>query len=318
MTFVNLHTHSEHSILDGAARVKDLVSRAGALNQRALAITDHGSLSGAYDLYKECTSANIKPIIGCEFYFAPEGAGLKERLNWGELEGKAAPGGYTHLTVIARNASGLRNLYKLSRDACIDGFYFKPRIDLQNLDRRSSGLVVLSGCAGSVISTRIRLGYSSEAREHASSLKEIFGEHFYIEMMDHGIDFEKELNREAMELSKTLNIPVVATNDSHYVLSSDAAVHDALLCVQTRAQIKDQGRFRFTGSGFSLKSRDEMESLSLPRASLDTTVEIANTVESYSEVFEGELRMPVYEPAHDSEEWAEFYEDIMGVRNGGG
>lgn len=291
-SFVSLHTHTEYSMLDGAARVRDLVESVRTLRQGAIAITDHGNLFGLYEFYSACAAASVKPILGMEAYVAPGEASARERVEWGRLEDKGKPGAYTHLTVLAASATGLRNLYRLHRESNTNGFYHKPRVDRGMLAANEAGLIVLSGCAGSELSTRIRLGHTSEAREYASTMKEIFGDRFFIETMDHGIDFEGELNRGLHDVATVVGCEMVATNDSHYVNPADATIHDSLLCIQTYAQIADEKRMRFSGSGYHLRSRAEMDKLALPVEAIQNTLRVAEMVESYAEVFEHKRMMP--------------------------
>jgi len=175
------------------------------------------------------------------------------------------------------------------------------------LASNSEGLIVLSGCMGGELATRIRLGHTPEAREYASTMKEIFGERFFVEVMDHGIDFERELNRGLHDVATMVGCKMVATNDSHYVNPSDATVHDALLCIQTYAKISDEKRYRFNGSGYHLRSRREMDQLTLPPESITNTLRVAEMVEGYGNLFEHKLRMPVYDTqVLEPELWEEF------------
>jgi len=296
MSFVHLHVHTEYSMLDGAARIQDLVTRAGELGHPALAITDHGNLFGAYDFYHRCLAAGVKPIIGMEAYVAPEGREVRERITWGQVEEasgpKNVPGAYTHLTLLAQNAEGLKNLYRLHRLSYSEGMYYKPRIDTEIIAAHSMGVVATTGCPGGTVSTWLRLGETDRAVRAAGGLKDIFGDRLYVELMMHGMEMERELIPGLLEVAKRVAAPVVATNDSHYTSAADAGVHDALLCLQTNARIADTNRFRFNGSGYYLKSREEMERLGLPAESLDNTLVIAEKVTDYGDLFTPKLRMP--------------------------
>lgn len=297
MSFVHLHTHTEYSLLDGTSRIPDLVERAYSMGQPAIGITDHGSLSGTYTLWKNANSIGIKPILGCEFYVSTTKLGtLKERENWGTLweNGKArvVPGPYTHITIHALNSVGVRNLFRLYREAYSHGFYYKPRIDRGMLEAYSEGLLVLSGCMGSEISTRLRLGQLSEAEECADFYNSLMPGRFFVEVMDHGTDADRDLNTLLCDLAKRMSLTLVATNDTHYTLPTGALTHDAMLCVQTQARLADAERFRFSGEGYYLKSRAEMDTLRLPPESLDATLMVADMVEDYDDAFASTDRMP--------------------------
>lgn len=296
MTFVHLHNHSEYSILDGAARIKDMVRAVSHMGQHAVAVTDHGTLSGAASFRKECLQQGVKPIIGVEAYVAPHGVQDRSRVVWGHLQedGKSrpVPGAYTHMTLLALDSTGLRNLYHLQELSYLKGYYYKPRIDLDMLAEHSEGIVVTTGCAGGAVATMMRLEQQKEAQVHAATLADIFPGRCYIELMDHGIPWEKHLNQGLAALAAGLGLPMVATNDSHYVYESDSHIHDALLCVQTRAKISDTGRFRFNGSGYYLKSAAEMAALGLPGEALKNTVVIADQVGDYDELFSRKDLMP--------------------------
>lgn len=294
--FVNLHVHDEYSPLDGAGKTADFVRRAVELGQSALAQTNHGYLLGTHVFYKECLKNGIKPIIGLETYVAPGSRLHKEPVFWGTPEQKrddlSGSGKYTHLTLLATGPAGLRNLFKLSTESFLEGFYSKPRIDLALLEQHREGLVILSGCLSGELQKRISLDQIDLADNYVGMMKERFGDAFYIEVMDH--DFERESSNipTTLALARAHDVKVCATNDSHYVGRGDADVHDALLCVGTQAKLADKNRMRFDGHGYYLKSRSEMGLLALPEASLDTTLEIADRVESYESVFQGTRRFP--------------------------
>lgn len=293
--FVHLHSHSMFSLLDGLSKPEDMVQRAWALGQPAVGITDHGSLSGAYQLWKTCKDAGIKPIIGCEFYISPESRHRKESVLFGNPDQRqldvSKGGAYGHITILARTAEGVRNLYRLQAAAYGEGFWHKPRIDLDLLNTHRGGLICLSGCPGSLFVTRIKLEQFEEAAKHLSDLKDIFGEHLYAETMEHGIDDEPFLNGNVAEIAKQLSVPLCATGDSHYTFPGQGDVHQALLCVQTGSKLENPA-FSFDGSGYHLTSREEMERTNLPVEALDNTLVVAESVESYDSVFEHKLRMP--------------------------
>lgn len=295
--FVHLHVHSDYSALDGAARIRDMVARAAELEQPALALTDHGNVFGGFEFYQQCIAAGIKPIMGMECYVAPESRHVKSQRLWGDSPSREDVGGsgaHTHLTVVARTAEGLRNLYRLHCTSFDSGFYRKARIDLDCLREYGAGLVVATGCPGSATSTRLKLGQREPARQSVASLIDAVGkENVYVEVMEHGLPVEALLNPQLIEMATELDLPLLATNDLHYVLPEDAVAHDALLCIQTGARLGDSDRFRFEGSGYYLKSRREMDALCLPVSALDNTLLLAERVEDYGEVFSQRLeRMP--------------------------
>ncbi|MEO6505500.1 MAG: DNA polymerase III subunit alpha [Terrimesophilobacter sp.] len=264
-SFVHLHVHSEYSMLDGAARVKPLIDEAVAQGMPAIAMTDHGNMFGAYDFWHVATAAGIKPIIGTEAYVTPGTArGDRTRVRWGNGGGDdvSGSGAYTHMTLLAENNVGMHNLFRMSSLASIEGFYFKPRMDRELLSKYSDGVIGTTGCAGGEIQTRLRLGQYNEARKAAADFRDIFGaDNFYCEIMDHGIDVERRVIGELLRLAKDLGLPLLATNDLHYVHAGDAGAHAALLCVQSASTLDDPNRFHFDSDEFYLKSAEQMRSL---------------------------------------------------------
>lgn len=263
-SFVHLHVHTEYSMLDGAARLEQLFRQAGELGMPAIAITDHGNLHGAHDFYRRATAAGIKPIIGIEAYVAPGLRHDRKPVLWGEPHQKrddvSAGGYYTHMTIWARDKTGLHNLMRLSSRAYTEGFVRKwARMDAEILAEHAEGLMATTGCPSGEVQTRLRLGQYDEAVRAAARYQEIFGrDGYYLEIMDHGLDLERRVRDGLSGISRELGIPPLVTNDSHYTYESDAASHDALLCVQTGKQLSDPDRFRFDGSGYYLKSAGEM------------------------------------------------------------
>ena len=293
--FVHLHVHDEYSMLDGAADTARLVGRAVQLGQPAIAQTNHGNLHGTYRFHSEALKQGIKPILGMEAYVAPYEAGRKEKILYGtDDSGKNLPsyGAYTHLTLLARNSVGLRNLSRLSSGSYSEGFYHKPRIDLAGLGNLSEGLTVLSGCLSGELLSRLQLGQQTEAEAYVERMKEQFGEHFYIEVMDHSFDRESRYVPVLLEFAKRYSIRTVATNDSHYISHDDSLLHDAMLCLGTGKKLDDPKRMRFDGSGYYLKSRSEMQATGLPTESLTNSLWIAEQVEGYSEFFNQPVRFP--------------------------
>ena len=277
--FVHLHVHTEYSMLDGAARVDELVKEVANQGMPAIAITDHGNVFGAYEFNKKAIAAGVKPIIGIEAYVAPESRFEKRRVKWadGGEDDVSGGGAYTHMTLLAENNVGLSNLFKLSSLASLEGYYYKPRMDRDLLSKYGKGIIATTGCPGGEIQTRLRMGAYKEAKQAASELHDIFGaENFYLEIMDHGIDIESRVKADLLKLGKELGLPLLATNDLHYTHHEDAASHEALLCVQSGSTLADPKRFKFENNEFYLKSAQEMRKLfsDIPEA-CDNTLLIA-------------------------------------------
>ncbi|KNE83533.1 MULTISPECIES: DNA polymerase III subunit alpha [Streptomyces] len=262
--FTHLHVHTQYSLLDGAARLKDMFAACQDMGMSHIAMTDHGNLHGAYDFYDQATKAGITPIIGIEAYVAPESRRNKRRITWGQPHQKrddvSGSGGYTHKTIWASNKTGLHNLFRLSSDAYAEGWLTKwPRMDKEVIAEHSEGLIASTGCPSGEVQTRIRLGHFDEALKAAADYQEIFGKNrYFLELMDHGLELEKRVRDDLLRIGKKLGIPPLVTNDSHYTHAGEADAHDALLCIQTGKNLSDPDRFRFGGSGYYLKSTDEM------------------------------------------------------------
>jgi DNA polymerase III subunit alpha len=249
--FVHLHLHSEYSLLDGACRIKDLVASCKTMQMPAVAISDHGNLFGAIDFYTAATAAGIKPIIGCELYLAPGDRRDKQT----KLYGNTA----FHLLLLAENLQGYRNLLKLTSLAYTQGFYYKPRIDKELLREYAAGLICTSTCIGGEIPQTLAHAGSSQARAAAETYLDIFGpDRFYIEIQDHGMPEQRELNPELRGLAERFGVPMIATNDVHYLTHDDVEAHDVLCCISTRARVQDADRFKFPTDQFYLKSPAEM------------------------------------------------------------
>ncbi|HEY7283023.1 MAG TPA: PHP domain-containing protein, partial [Actinomycetota bacterium] len=224
-SFVHLHTHSEYSLLDGAARIGDMFARAAELGMPALAMTDHGVMFGALNFYAEGRKAGVKPIMGVEAYVAPTSRFDRAP---GENEEK-----YRHLTILVRNETGYRNLLKLVTDAHLEGFYHRPRIDKELLAERAEGLIGLSGCLASEVARHLVAGSEQKAEEAAAQYRDIFGDgNYYIELQDHGLPEQRQILGRQVALARRLGLPMVATNDLHYTHPADAKPHDVLLCIQ--------------------------------------------------------------------------------------
>ena len=278
-SFVHLHVHTEYSMLDGAARVGDLVTEVARQEMPAIAMTDHGNVFGAFDFYKQATKAGVKPIIGIEAYVAPESRFDKKRVQWadGGEDDVSGGGAYTHMTILAENNVGLANLYKLSSLASLEGYYYKPRMDRELISRHADGLIATTGCPGGEIQTRLRMGNYKEALRAASDYRDIFGaNNFFLELMDHQIEIETRVKDDLLKLAKELKLPLLATNDLHYTRHEDAAAHAALLCVQSGSTLADPKRFKFDNDEFYLKTPAQMRELfkDIPE-SCDNTLLIA-------------------------------------------
>lgn len=251
--YTHLHVHTEYSLLDGSARIKKLVQRAKELNMDSLAITDHGVMYGVIDFYKACKEVGIKPIIGCEIYIT-SGSLYKK-------EGGSDSRNY-HLVLLAKNNDGYKKLTKIVSTAFVDGFYYKPRADYELLREHSGDLIGLSACLGGEVQNILLDGDYEGAKKKALLYNEIFGNgNFYLELQDHGIEEQRRVNIELIKLSKETGIPLIATNDIHYINREDAAAHEILLCIQTGKTVDDEDRMKFSGSEFYLKSPEEMNDL---------------------------------------------------------
>ncbi|MCU1491655.1 MAG: polymerase alpha subunit [Acidimicrobiaceae bacterium] len=280
-SFVHLHQHTEYSMLDGAARIKDVVATAAADGQPALAITDHGNMYGILEFYKACRAAGITPILGTEAYMAAnsrhERPVRRGRMDDTGGEGDRGEKLYYHLTLLAESGAGYRNLLQLSSSAYLEGYYYKPRMDWELLERHHDGLIATTGCLGGVVLQALLSGEFEQAKKLAARLQDIFGrDGLFVELQDHGLADQRRTNPQLVEIARAIDAPLVATNDSHYCRREDHVAHDALLCVQTGATIDDPKRFKFEGQEHYLKSASEMRHLfsELPDA-CDNTLWIA-------------------------------------------
>ena len=271
--FVHLHNHTEYSLLDGAAKVRSIVDKAHALGMPAVAITDHGVMFGVINFYKAARKKGIKPLIGCEVYVAP-----RSRF---DREAKKDDHPH-HLLLLARNMQGYRNLIKLVTLSFMEGFYYKPRVDRELLEQHSEGLMALSACLAGEIPRLILQGEEEKARETALWYQQTYGkDNYYLELQDHGLPEQQELNQKLLQLGETTGIPLVATNDVHYLERDDASAHDVLLCIQTAKTVEDPGRLKFGGDGFYFKSGAEMKETfaAFPPEILENTLKIADACE---------------------------------------
>jgi DNA polymerase-3 subunit alpha len=307
-SFVHLHVHTEYSMLDGAARLKPLFAESARVGMPALAMTDHGNLFGAYDFYKQGKATGIKPIIGVEAYLSPGSRFDRTRVRWAEGGENDVSGGgaYTHMTMLAQDADGLRNLFRLGSLASLEGYYYKPRVDRDLLHRYGKGLIATTGCPGGEVQTWLRIGDFEKACAAAAEFQDIFGkENFYLEVMDHGLEIQRTVRDDLLRLGKRLNLPPVATNDLHYTFADDADAHEVLLCVQSGSTMADPKRFKLEGHEYYLKSPEQMRAIwdgQLPGA-CDATLEIAERIGDYAEIFAARNLMPQFPvPEGESEE----------------
>jgi DNA polymerase III subunit alpha len=309
---VHLHVHTEFSMLDGAARLDDLMMRAVDLGMPAIAMTDHGNVFGAYDFYKKATQHGIRPIIGMEGYYAPQGRFERSSFDFaggfdeGTPEDPSAGRGkhsYTHMTLWAENTAGMHNLFRLSSLASLEGMYHKPRFDRDLLERYGSGLIGTTGCPSGEVNRWLQAGQYDRALSTAADMRDILGAgNYFVELMDHGLGIERQFRADLLRIAKALDLPLVATNDSHYVHPHDADTHDVLLCIGTRTTMDDPKRFRFDARDFYIMSAQEMRHTwrELPEA-CDNTLLIAERCDVRFN--EGASLLPAFPvPAGESEE----------------
>ena len=284
MDFVHLHLHTEYSLLDGCCRIKNLIDQAAKLGQKSIAITDHGVMYGAIEFYKYAVEKGIKPIIGCEVYVAPRSRFDKQ---------KGIDNKYSHLVLLCKNEEGYRNLIKLVSASFTEGFYSKPRVDRELLEKHSGGIIALSACLFGEIPKLILNGEYENAKQTALWYQKVFGEgNYYLEMQDHGIREQQKVNTEIMRISKETGIPLVCTNDVHYIKAEDWRMHKILLCVQTGSNINEESDLEFATNEFYLKSGEEMARL-FPREAVENTLKIA---EKCNLTFEfGKTKLPVFD-----------------------
>ena len=298
--FVHLHVHSEFSLLDGANRIKDLPVRAKELEMDSIALTDHGVMFGAVDFYKACKKEGVKPIIGCEVYVAPRTRFDKE---------PNIDNHYYHLILLAKNQTGYKNLSYLVSMGFTEGFYYKPRIDYEILEKYHEGLICLSACLAGHVNREILNNNLEKAEEVALWYKRVFGEDYYLEIQPNGLPEQILANQKLIEMSKKLNIPLVATNDAHYLKKEDAYNHEILLCIQTGKKMTDEDRMRMGTDEFYLKSPEEMIEYfkNVPEA-IENTVKIA---EKCNVDFEfGNTKLPNYEVPKEFKTHADYFKNL--------
>ena len=286
MDFAHLHVHTEYSLLDGCCRIERLIDRVAELGQKSIAVTDHGVMYGCIDFYKYALKKGVKPIIGCEVYVAPKSRFDKQ---------KTLDGTYSHLVLLCENNTGYRNLIKLVSLGFTEGFYNKPRVDRETLQKYHEGIIALSACLAGEIPKQLLNGDYQKAKETALWYKEVFGENnYFLELQNHGIREQSLVNPQIIRLSKETGIPLVATNDVHYILKDDAHMHKVLLCIQTGSKITDENPLEFKTEEFYLKTAEEMSALfpNVPEAIANT----AKISERCNVEFEfGKIKLPRFD-----------------------
>lgn len=296
MAFVHLHVHTEYSLLDGSNKIKEYVSRVKELGMNSAAITDHGVMYGVIDFYRAARAEGIKPILGCEVYVAPNSRFDKE-LTGGEER-------YHHLVLLAENNTGYANLMKIVSKGFTEGYYYKPRVDMEVLNQYHEGIIALSACLAGEVQRYITKGLTDEARKCALKYEACFGKgNYFLELQDHGIPEQRLVNMELLKMSKELDIPLVATNDVHYTYAKDAEAHDILLCLQTGKLLKDENRMRYEGGQYYVKSEEEMKGL-FPYAweAVENTQIIADRCNV--EIEFGVTKLPKYEVPEGYDSWS--------------
>ena len=292
MAFTHLHVHTEYSLLDGSSKIKELAVRAKELGMDSMAITDHGAMYGVIDFYRAAREAGIKPILGCEVYVAPGSRFDRENVH-----------GEDHLVLLAENNEGYQNLMKIVSKGYVDGFYYKPRVDMEVLKTYHKGIIALSACLAGEVSRFLARGLYEEAKEAVLKYQEIFGRgNYFLELQDHGIPMQRQVNQGVIRLSRELDIPLAATNDCHYINAEDWEAHDILLCIQTGKKVADENRMRYEGGQYYVKSEEEMRELFsyIPEA-IDNTAKIAERCNV--EIEFGVTKLPRYEVPEGYDSW---------------
>jgi DNA polymerase-3 subunit alpha len=293
--FVHLHLHTQYSLLDGAIKIDRLFDRAKELQMPAVGLTDHGNLFGAVEFYEYARNAGIKPVIGCEVYLASNSRFSKEKRE----HDKSGFDAINHMILLAMNETGYKNLVYLVSKAYLEGFYYKPRIDMELLRSHSEGLIATSGCLSSMISKAITSGQTDEAWRLVEEFTGIFPDRFYLEMQRHGIGLQDQVNAELVKMSSDLKLPLLATNDCHYLGANDHENHDALLCIGTATTLDNPDRFKFDGQGFYLKSGEEMAQVFSDHPSaLSNTLELAERCELDLGLDTGKYHLPDFQVPH--------------------
>ena len=295
MGFAHLHLHTEYSLLDGSCKIGELMERARELGMEHIAITDHGNMYGVIDFYRAANAAGLHPVIGCEVYVAP-GSRFDREMSKGENR-------YHHLILLAENNQGYANLMKIVSRGFTEGFYYKPRVDYDVLREFHEGIIACSACLAGAVASQLVQGQYEKAKEEALTLAQIFGEdHFYLELQDHGIPEQKAVNQGLLRMSQETGLPLIATNDVHYIRKEDAQAHDILLCIQTQKKVQDEDRMRYEGGQFYLKSEEEMRSLfGYAQEAIDNTEKIASRC--HVEIEFGKYKLPQYDVPEGYSSW---------------
>ena len=296
MSFVHLHSHTEYSLLDGSNKISEYVSRVKQLGMNAAAITDHGVMYGCIEFYKECRKQGIKPIIGCEVYVAP-GSRFDREISHGDDR-------YYHLILLAENNTGYQNLIKIVSAGFVDGYYYKPRVDMEILEQYSEGIICSSACLAGEIPRLITRGLYEDAKAKALEFLGIFGEgNYFLELQDHGIEEQAFVNQQLIRMSKETGIPLICTNDCHYTYDTDVEPHDILLCIQTGKKLSDEDRMRYEGGQYYVKSEEEMRKLfaATPEA-LENTQAIADRCNV--EIEFGVTKLPHFDVPEGYDSWS--------------
>ena len=295
MNFTHLHVHTEYSLLDGSNKIQEYVSRVKELGMDSAAITDHGVMYGVIDFYRAAKAAGINPILGCEVYVAP-GSRFDRETGSGEDR-------YYHLVLLAENNQGYSNLMKIVSKGFVEGFYYKPRVDLELLKEYHEGIIALSACLAGEVARFLTRGMYEEAKAAALRYRDIFGEgNFFLEMQDHGIPAQQTVNQQLLKMHRETGIDLVATNDVHYTFAQDAEPHDVLLCLQTGKKLTDEDRMRYEGGQYYVKSPEEMARL-FPYAleALENTHKIAERC--HVEIEFGVTKLPKYDVPEGYTSW---------------
>ncbi|MDY5774976.1 MAG: DNA polymerase III subunit alpha, partial [Lachnospiraceae bacterium] len=295
MAFTHLHVHTEYSLLDGSNKISEYVARVKELGMNSAAITDHGVMFGVIDFYRKAREAGINPILGCEVYVAPNSRFDRENVH-GEDR-------YYHLVLLAENNIGYSNLMKIVSKGFVDGYYYKPRVDMEVLEQYHEGIIALSACLAGEVPRAIARGDYEEAKEVAKRYEQCFGKgNFFLELQDHGIPEQANVNQQLLRMSQELGIELVATNDVHYTFAEDAEPHDILLCIQTGKKLADEDRMRYEGGQYYVKSEEEMKNL-FPYAlqALENTQKIADRC--HVEIEFGVTKLPHFEVPEGYDSW---------------
>ena len=295
MNFTHLHVHTEYSLLDGSNKIQEYVSRVKELGMDSAAITDHGVMYGVIDFYRACKAAGINPILGCEAYVAP-GSRFEKETGTGDDR-------YYHLVLLAENNQGYSNLMKIVSKGFVEGFYYKPRVDLEILEKYHEGIIALSACLAGEVAKYLTRGMYEDAKAAALRYQDIFGKgNFFLEMQDHGIPEQQTVNQQLLKMHKETGIDLVVTNDVHYTLAEDAQPHDVLLCLQTGKKLADEDRMRYEGGQYYVKSPQEMEML-FPYATeaLENTHKISERC--HVEIEFGVTKLPKYDVPEGYTSW---------------